>query len=124
MNPSLEPYIKKLLDGGMKTAEEVANFVEIQAPELGREMIVWGAISNSLVPFIGLIMIVFGILFYKKFKNSDWMYECSLHPPGMLVTIFSCGIGFIMFCVNIMSAIFPLVAPRLYILEKISSLIK
>lgn len=36
MNPTLEPYVKKLLDGGMKTAEEVAPFIEKQTPELDK----------------------------------------------------------------------------------------
>jgi hypothetical protein len=36
---TLEPYVKKLLDGGMKTAEDIAKFIEVQTPELGKEII-------------------------------------------------------------------------------------
>lgn len=54
MNETIEPYVKKLLDGGMKTAEDVAKFIETQTPELGKEMIAWGAVSEIVAPLIGL----------------------------------------------------------------------
>ena len=56
MNENLQPYVKKLLDGGMKTAEEVAKFIETQTPELGKEIITWGALSEIVAPIFGLLL--------------------------------------------------------------------
>lgn len=129
MNPTLEPYVKKLLDGGMKTAEEVASFIEKQTPELGREIITWGAISASVLPILGLLLIAGCVYLHKKFgQHAPKSYydggEDSAHPPGILGVGVLMLIGILMFAFNIMDVVYPLVAPRLYILEKISSLIK
>ena len=55
MNETLEPYVKKLLDGGMKTAEDVAKFIEVQTPELGKEIIMWGAVSEVVAPLFAIV---------------------------------------------------------------------
>ena len=129
MDPTLEPYVKKLLDGGMKTAEDVASFIEKQTPELGREMITWGAVSASVWPILGLLVIVGCVYLHKKFsQHAPNGYfgcgECNEHPPGICGVIALMLIGILMFALNIMDVVYPLVAPRLYILEKISGLIK
>ena len=127
MNPTLEPYVKKLLDGGMKTAEEVASFIEKQTPELCREIITWGAVSQSIAPIVGLIM-VFGSLFmHYKLHEKEWYYSCGKdgsHPPPVILPFFAACLGFTIFLIEISDALYPLIAPRLYILEKISGLIK
>lgn len=126
MNPILEPYVKKLLDGGMKTAEDVASFIEKQTPELGREIITWGAISESIAPIVGLCMVFAALMFHIKHHKKEWYYSLGQHgsPPAVLVPIFIASFGLLVFFMGISDAIYPLVAPRLYILEKISDLIK
>lgn len=129
MNPTLEPYVKKLLDGGMKTAEDVASFIEKQTPELGREIITWGAISACVWPILGVLLIAGCVYLHKKLGQHapKSYYDCGEygdHPP----VIFGVGalmlIGILIFALNILDVVHPLVAPRLYILEKISDLIK
>lgn len=127
MNPTLEPYVKKLLDGGMKTAEDVASFIEKQTPELGREIITWGAISESIAPIVGLSMMFAALMFHVKYHKTEWYYSCGdydSHPPAFLALFFVAFTGTVIFFMQISDAIYPLVAPRLYILEKISGLIK
>jgi H+/Cl- antiporter ClcA len=126
MNPTLEPYVKKLLDGGMKTAEDVASFIEKQTPELGREIITWGAISESIAPIVALCMVFAALMFHIKHHKKEWYYSLGQHgsPPAVLVPIFIASFGLLVFFMGISDAIYPLVAPRLYILEKISDLIK
>jgi hypothetical protein len=127
MNPTLEPYVKKLLDGGMKTAEEVASFIEKQTPELGREIITWGAISESIAPIVGLCMMFAALMFHIMHHKTEWYYSCGKYnsrPPAALAPIFVAFIGTVIFFTQISDAIYPLVAPRLYILEKISNLVK
>jgi hypothetical protein len=127
MNTTLEPYVKKLLDGGMKTAEDVASFIEKQTPELGREIITWGAISESIAPVVALCMVFAALMFHIKHHKTEWYYSCGNyvdHPPIAFVSIFVAFIGTVIFFTEISDAIYPLVAPRLYILEKISGLIK
>jgi hypothetical protein len=127
MDPTLEPYVKKLLDGGMKTAEDVASFIEKQTPELGREMITWGAISESSAPIVGLCTVFAALMFHIKYHKTEWYYSCDKdgsHPPPVILPFFAACLGFTIFLIEISDALYPLIAPRLYILEKISGLIK
>jgi hypothetical protein len=124
MNETLEPYVKKMLDGGLKTAEDVAKFIEVQTPELGKEIIVWGAASEMVAPIIGLIAIVLTVVVHFKYKRADWYCDCADEMPVALVNAIVFLVANIIFWVNIMDVVYPLVAPRLFILEKVSSLIK
>jgi hypothetical protein len=125
MNPTLEPYIKKLLDGGMKTAEDVASFIEKQTPELGREIITWGAVSESVWPILGLLMLAICVFLHKKLSKKPLYYDNEFGDPPFVLFVVGLGLGgTAMFSLTIMSVLYPIIAPRLYILEKISVLIK
>jgi len=126
MNPTLEPYIKKLLDGGMKTAEEAVAFIETQAPQLMHETIVWGAASEVIAPLLGLILMIFSVGFHYIFskKWDEDGYWKSKEWPGVAITIICATVGTVMFFVEIMDFLYPLIAPRVFLLEKISNLIK
>jgi hypothetical protein len=65
-------------------------------------------------------------MFHIKHHKKEWYYSLGQHgsPPAVLVPIFIAFIGLLIFFAEISDAIYPLVAPRLYILEKISDLIK
>lgn len=125
MNETLEPYVKKLLDGGMKTAEDVAKFIETQTPELGREMIVWGAVSQIVAPLIGLTVFFAMLILHIKYHKVEIYYSGDhFNPPPFPFILIPGMVGMIVFIAQIMDVIYPLVAPRLYILEKIASFIK
>lgn len=126
MNETLEPYVKKLLDGGMKTAEDIAKFVEVQTPELGKEIINWGAVSEMMAPLFGVFILIFCICFHFAYRKRPWYIEKlnNCEPPVVLFNAIAFIVGALIFLLNIMDVIYPLVAPRLYILEKVSSLVK
>lgn len=125
MNETIEPYVKKLLDGGMKTAEDVARFIETQTPELGREMIAWGAVSEIVAPLIGFTLFLAMLILHIRYKDYENYYSGSaLNPPGFPFIVIPGMFGMIIFIAQVMDVIYPLVAPRLYILEKIASFIK
>jgi hypothetical protein len=125
MIETLEPYVKKMLDGGVKTAEEIAKFIESQTPELGREIILWGSVSEMALPFIALIGIVLSISLHNKYKKADWYNDCvNGDMPVIIPNLLFLFIAFITFVVQIMDVLYPLIAPRLFILDKISEIIK
>ena len=126
MNETIEPYVKKLLDGGMKTAEDVAKFIETQTPELGKEMIAWGAVSEIVAPLIGLTLFLTMLILHIRYKDYENYYfgDEGRHPPGFPFIAIPGMVGMMIFIAQIMDVIYPLVAPRLYIMEKIASFIK
>lgn len=125
MNETLKPYVEKLLNGGMKTAEEVLKFVEVQTPELMNEILIWGAVSEISAPIIGVVMVVLAFIMHFSLKKEKEYYEGSGEgPPIFLATLIGWAVGSILFLVQIFDVLYPLIAPRLYILEKISTFIK
>ena len=121
---TLEPYVKKLLDGGMKTAEDIAKFIEVQTPELGKEIITWGAVSEIIAPLFGLLLVVTTIWLHFTYRKEKWYSTEYDDMPVVVLNTVAFLIGTLLFFVQIMDVLYPLLAPRLYILEKVSSFIK
>jgi uncharacterized protein with PQ loop repeat len=123
---TLEPYVKKLLDGGMKTAEDIAKFVEVQTPELGKEIITWGATSQIVAPIFGLLLVATTIWFHFTYRKEKWYSPetCYDAPSIVLLNTIAFLVGMLLFFIQIMDVLYPIMAPRLYILEKVSSFIK
>lgn len=125
MNETLEPYVKKLLDGGMKTAEDVAKFIEVQTPELGKEIITWGAVSEIVAPLFSIVLLLTAVFLHVKCKTSKCYYDSpACDPPLVLLPVGMIVFGSLLFFCQILDVVYPFLAPRLYILEKISSFIK
>ena len=125
MDETYKPYVEKLLAGGMKTAEDVAKFVETQTPELGREIIMWGAVSELVAPVIAFIAILSAIFLHIKCKKSDGYYSAAYGElPAVVPNVIYFIVANIVFWSNIMHVFYPIIAPRMYILEKVSSFIK
>lgn len=125
MKETLEPYFKKMLEVGIKSAEDMAEFIEIQTPGLGKEMIAWGAVSEIVAPLIGIIIFFTMLWLHLKYRNCE-NYHTGSHmgPPGFPFVLIPASAGLILFFTEVMDVVFPLVAPRLYILEKVASFIK
>jgi hypothetical protein len=125
MDETYKPYFEKLLAGGMKTAEDVAKFVETQTPELGKEIIMWGAVSELVAPVIAFIAILSAIFIHIKCKKSKGYYDAPYTDWPLVVfnIMYFIGANFV-FWFNIMDVFYPIIAPRMYILEKVSSFIK
>jgi hypothetical protein len=127
MDETYKPYVEKLLAGGMKTAEDVAKFVETQTPELGREIIMWGAVSELVAPLTAFLAILSTIFLHIKYKKGECYYDAS--APYSQWLFVACNVIFFIvanfvFWFNIMDVLYPIIAPRMYILEKVSSFIK
>lgn len=123
MSDILNKLIETAAEKGMKTAESVANFAYEQSPLLCEEVIRWGWISEITAPLIGLIFIITSLIFHVKFNKSKCYYDWDLFPV-IIITILFGIMGFLMFSLEIIDVLYPLVAPRLYLIEKFSQLIK
>lgn len=129
MNETIQPYLEKLLSSGAKTVEEAAKFIETQTPELASEIVRWGAISEIAAPLIFLMLMLICVAFHFALKKAKWYIAGSLDerngdPPAWPLNLLPFIVFFIGFAVQMVDVLYPIVAPRLYILEKISSLIK
>jgi hypothetical protein len=69
------------------------------------------------------------VYFHMKYKNTTdlegyWNSCDGSSPPGALMNAALFIAGLLVFFGNIMDVIYPLVAPRLYLIETLSHLIK
>lgn len=138
MKELLEPYLKMALESGAKTAEQAANFVMTQSPELVKEVIMWGWISESIAPCVFFLLALTAIGFHLTFKKGELdengkeksFYWCGEESngtgifPGVFFNTILLIISSIGFFSQIMDMLYPLVAPRLYLIETLSHLIK
>lgn len=129
MNETLKPYIEKLLSSGAKTVEEAAKFIETQTPELASEIVRWGAISESAAPLSFMLLMFICVTFHFILLKAEWCIKGTLDerngdPPVWPFNLAVFVFFFVCFAVQIIDVLYPLIAPRLYILEKISSLVK
>ncbi len=123
---TLDNTLSAFVDGGAKKAEEILSFIEKQTPLLMDEIIRWGVISELVAPIVGLAFIVFAVIFhsvYKKWGNDGYYGDTTDCPPLVIVSIFSLIIGGLIFLVQTIDVIYPLVAPRMFILDKIKTLL-
>jgi hypothetical protein len=125
MNEKLTQIIEQAAEKGVKTAESLANFAFEQSPILCNEIIRWGWVSEIMAPLSFFIMIATTIVLHFKFKNNEF-YKTgdNYNPPvyifNICVSIF-CAIGF---CNEIVDVLYPLVAPRLYLMDIFSKLLR
>lgn len=123
---TLDSTLSAFVDGGAKKAEEILSFIEKETPLLMDEIIRWGVISEMVAPIVGLALIVFAIIFHNVYKKrgEDGYYKATKTCPSLVIfTIISLVIGGLTFLIQIMDVIYPLVAPRMFILDKIKTLL-
>lgn len=125
MNETLQKLAEKAAEAGIKTGEQLVEFIKVQTPDVLDEIVRWGIISEMGAPCIALLIMVACIGIHQKFKNGEFYREGDYDwPPGFILNITLFGIGLIIFVVEIMDILYPLVAPKLYILETLSKLVK
>jgi hypothetical protein len=120
----LKTHLNGLIEKGAKSAEELVSFLETQAPLLCNEIITWGIIRQTPEVVVSLIFLTIAMFFHRKCKAQEWYYEGSDIPPGIFFTILLTLTGGAIFITELMDVVFPIVAPRLYLLETASHLIK
>lgn len=123
---TLDNALSTFISGGAKKAEDVLAFIERETPLLMDEMIRWGVISEIVAPIIGLAIIIFGIIFhnfYKKWGTDGYYKDTNYCPPLVIVSIISLAIGLLVFFIQIIDVLYPLFAPRMFILDKIKTLL-
>lgn len=133
MKEMLEPYVKSALDSGAKGAEKILDFIQTQTPELVGEVIRWGIVSELMAPIVGILILIGAFIAHMRYRKNEhfWIYSWNTYSgshdaaPGFgWIIMVTYAVGTIVFLTNIMDVVYPLVAPRLYLLEKIADLVK
>lgn len=118
--------IEKGIDNTPVVVEKLAKFVEDEAPNLASDIIRLAQVqSSAMIAGFLFLCVLWGILAWNNRKSTDWS-GTSPAPKNMF--FITCSgvllLSSVGFCVNFVSIIKPIVAPRLYLLEYLTHLVK
>ena len=124
-----QEVVQKCLDW-MQATE---NIVSEQTPLLCQEIIKYGMVHSITLIIISACLLVIGILLVKfNYRQSNWNKSFAslddISPSKQAIFLLLGGIGFILGIVDLPVQIFTLMkivyAPRLYLIEQLSALLK
>jgi len=131
----LEQQLIKILESALSVAEKTGSFVIEQAPQLLKEFYIW----NTSKYILGIILSIF-ILLSARFLSNIWSekYNGGQYDYNKIVMFGRLGeggnmivpfivlsvIGLPIFIINVYYLIFITVAPKMYLIEHFSVLLK
>lgn len=125
MKAVLKEFFVSMLDG----IKQAGSFVKEQLPLVLQEYIAWGFWSNLATCVVWLILLFLAIWINIKMHKAEW-FEDSCGDPSMAIlvpivlSITSLITLFLVFIPSLLEMIKTVVAPRVYLIEKIAELIK
>lgn len=119
------------LDQVSQFVQASANFAVEQAPLVVQEMIRWEIVSSVVVMAFGIALVTGGVftcvasrrLLLSARERGREVYEDGWIPLAFIGPVVGV-IGLVMTVVNLISMLQPIVAPRLFVIEKIGSLLR
>jgi Na+-transporting NADH:ubiquinone oxidoreductase subunit NqrD len=141
MNEQLQNAVATILDRAVTGIDSSVDFMQAELPEVIEQLLMWYAVKGVILVFIGLFLIIPFILVMKKIASKDihsatcdsfWVTYYShigngLGGGAMLLVIFSgvsSLIGSLLVLFNIMVPIQIWIAPKIWLMEYASSIVK
>jgi hypothetical protein len=128
MNEELEELLKASGEKVMEYVEAGEGFLQEQTPLLVREIIVYEIGFHTFFALFFLVLIFVGVWSTRKawVWSKDPKHQCYNDQEwskawGMLSILLAC-VSFMFMIRNLVSSIKPILAPRLFLLEKLGSL--
>lgn len=132
MNDNLKDTLASVLEKAMDVAERTGNWALEMAPELIQQYLMWELYSSLFFVILGSIIFLIGLTFALKVAKGkgerpdlfESEYDDGVNSKGIFYVLVSlCGtiVGGIMVPVNLYNVIFVLVAPEIYLIQKLMS---
>lgn len=132
------PDLNKLIaEKGVESIEEIQtwlqsgkDFVSEQAPLVVNEILKWGIASSIFWMVFGILLLIIAVIAGKiaiwTMRNGKPTDDGDVFVfiSTIITTMVTSTAGFLLFSVNTYNLIFMLFAPRLYILDELSKLLK
>lgn len=122
MNEELQKKLLQYLNGLEGIAKDAALFGKAEIPEFMKELIQWEIYSHAINVFAMAVLVagsVWAIMFWWK---REW-YKEDFSPVVMLPAI-SLLIGGVFLFMEIQDIAKPILAPRIFLVEKLSSMVR
>lgn len=114
----MDPELQKSLADLLAYVKKGADFAVAQAPAVAQEIVAWELWSSVVLVCTGIVTLVTGFLAVRAtMRNYD-------NVAAGVFGIIAFPVGFVMTVVNIYFAVRAIVAPRLVIIEYLTTHIK
>jgi len=127
--------LSAILFKSLELVENTGNFAIEQAPDLLKEFYAWRMTLNSMGIIIGILFILFGTIWFPKLfmmeereHYSDTKYLGKYIDDDNFMAVVTVGIiaataGLVFFIASFITLAQIIIAPKLYLIESIKSLI-
>jgi len=112
----------KALDFADKSAQQILEFVQTNAPDVLQEWLTWNLITSILWTIVGIIMLGIFVWFVGHEMKHEWELSEDSEWAILLIVIPDLVIGCILFFSSFMDTLQLIFAPKLWILENIKDL--
>lgn len=118
-----DEQLAKTLSKGLELAEKSGNFILDQAPDLIQQLLIYKTIDYSITILISSLVLYFlGKAIYRDYKKGE-----DFEDRDLILQIFG-GFVFIFLAIGVYFSLSQLIqiifAPKIYLIEYISHLIK
>lgn len=119
MNEVVESKVAESIDILSAYVNQGVEFVLTEAPLLAVEIIHWGIAYGLAWTAVGAIILIATYRFHRFIQSSDdhdpeFLYFCAV-PIG--------AIGFVVFFHSLLGVVKAIVAPRLFLMEKLADMV-
>ena len=121
----MDERLSKLLDNLVSLLEKTGEFVLEQAPPLAQEIIAYGRATTSITVASGIVFLIAFIFISRSNIKADWD-EIDENPEMIFRIIANIGtglLGVMLVALNTNNCLMAWVAPRLYLLKTIKSML-
>lgn len=121
MNEQLNATLTEILKGTQNAVIQGAAFLQAQVPELVKEVLAWGFYSNLFI-LIGCLIVIFTSIFIAyKFRN--FIIDATAGAV-FIIPLFICTFLMLFVFDSASTLIKVQVAPRLYLIDYVKTIIK
>lgn len=119
LNESLIKILEKIISG----AESGVEFLKGEIPEIVEQLIVWKTVEHFVLLAIGLLLftVIPTITYIKRNEIKDREHVII---GCVVINLLSSVLGICLFCKNISPLLQAYLAPKIYIIEYIGTLVK
>lgn len=118
-----DEQLAKILSKGLEAAIKSGNFIIEQAPDLIQQLITYKTVESVIFLLISAIAMYFiGKIIYKDYKKAEYWDDANprIQFGGSVIFI----VFIICFCSNLQDLIQIVFAPKIFLIEYASKLIK
>ena len=128
MNADLQEQIASLIEAAKRAGSDSATFIQAQAPDVVAQLVRWKIAEGALTAIGGAILLFVAFKIYQGIcnwmKGRDWTDHPELMLPVLFLFCPSLIGGAVLFSNGLLQSAEAIVAPKIVILETISSLVK